>query len=168
MAEGRATLQPGDLLPPFMLRAVDGATVRRADYRGRRHLVLCFVPEVLSGASRALLAALARCQEAYRAAGAETLAVVPAETAGAEVERTLRALPYRVLYDAGGVVQAGLGARGAAGVPRPALCIADRYGEIALLAVGRAASDLSATADLGLSLDDILPTLELLQVRCSL
>ena len=168
MAEGRATLQPGDLLPPFMLRAVDGATVRRADYRGRRHLVLCFVPEALSAASRALLVALARCHDAHRAAGAETLAVVPAGTAGEEIAQVLRALPYPVLYDAGGVVQAGLGARDAAGEPAPALCVADRYGEIALRAVGRPAPDLSAAADLGLPLDDILPTLELLQVRCSL
>lgn len=163
MSDDRAVLCPGELIPSFTLRAVDGQTVRYGDYRGRRHLVLCFLPDVASAPCQALLTTLGRCYASYRAAGAEVLALLPEEAVLGEAEPFLSALPYPLLYDAGGLIRDRFGVPGAEGMPLPALFVTDRYGEVALAGVGR-----EELPGCGLPLDDVLPTLELLQVRCSI
>ena len=35
--------QPGEMIPDFFGRAADGRMVYRREYKGRRHLVLCFI-----------------------------------------------------------------------------------------------------------------------------
>ena len=186
----------GELLPPFMLPTVGGETIRRHDYRGRRHLALYFADAVDCAACRAALAALAERYSDCRAAGAEVLAIIPADNAGDGVEgrgpsgegrrasshprssalgpqpSPLAGAPYPVLCDAEGRVRERYGACTATGEPRAALFVADRHGEIVLRAVAAhrpVGGDGAPRGEgHGLPVDEILPLLELLQMRCAI
>lgn len=141
--------QPGELVPDFFGRAADGRTVYRREYRGRRHLVLCFVAALADDARRALHAALAARHPAMRAAGAEAVVFV-CDGASAEAAPC----PYPVLGDAGGRMHERYGA-----ATTPLLIAADRYGEVVLR---RGLDDIPA------ALDEALAAVEWMQTRCSL
>ena len=162
MTEERTILRPGDLLPPFILQSPEGATVRRSDYRGRRHLVVCAVPDVGAAEYRPLLAALAARHGACRESGAEVLVLTGAAPPEAAPERC----PFPILLDPAWRVAGRLGAVTAGGERSLALVIADRYGELVLCAGGDPLG--AAPAEERLPLEEILPTLELLELRCSL
>lgn len=156
--------QPGELIPPFIARAVDGRAIRRHDYKGRRHLVLFFAHDAGCAACRAALAALAAAYPALREEGGEVLAFLPVAAGAAGAAE---ALPYQVVVGEAGELHGRYGARSATGEPLPALFVADRYGEVVLRAIGRVGAADGAPRH-GLPLDEVLPTLALLQVRCSL
>jgi peroxiredoxin len=165
----------GDLIPPFTLEAVGGGVVRRHDYRGRRHLILAFTHGVGCPSCAALLEALAGRYADYRAEGAEVLAFLPADESRCIAQAGgAAALPYPLLCDAEGRVGARYGARTPAGEPLAALLVADRHGEVVLRAVAGEASNSStpaaptAAAFHGLPLNEVLPLVSLLQVRCSI
>ena len=177
MGAGGVPLGPGvgDLIPPFTLEAVSGGVVRRHDYRGRRHLILVFTHGVGCPSCAALLETLAGHYADYRAEGAEVLAFLPADESRCSAQADdAGALPYPLLCDAGGRVGARYGARTPAGEPLAALLVADRHGEVVLRAVAGEAPNSStpaAPADAalhGLPLDQVLPLVGLLQVRCSI
>ena len=141
----------GALLPDFTVRTIDGRTVHRRDFKGHRHLVICFAPLVGADAPDAPVDALAAQLPSWRAERAELLFCLPA---GA------------VLPDEGGlglvVADHDGPLRERFGVgPGAALFIADRYGEIVFHAVGSA-----SFADLPLG--EVLPILERIEMRCSL
>ncbi|HEX5504949.1 MAG TPA: peroxiredoxin family protein [Thermomicrobiales bacterium] len=152
----------GDLAPAFTLPTTTGATIRRHDYRGRRHLVLAFAHGPGCAACAALLRDLAARYDAFRAEGAEVLAILPAEAAVAAP--LTRDLPYPVLCDRDGGARARYGAQDPDGAPRATLLVADRYGEV----VWRATEPDGPAAGHGLAADEALALVELLQVRCSL
>lgn len=162
MTDERTSLRRGDLLPPFILRAPDGTTVRRSDYRGRRHLVVCAIPDLGAAEYRPLLAALAARHGACRQSGAEVL-VLAGATSGSGLAPQW---PFPIALDPQWRVAGRLGAVTAAGERSLALAIADRYGEIVLCAAGEPSG--AVAAERGLPFDEILPTLELLEMRCSL
>ena len=164
----------GDLIPPFTLEAVGGGVVRRHDYRGRRHLILVFTHGIGCPSCAALLETLAARYADYRAEGAEVLAFLPADEPRCAARADgARALPYPMLCDSEGRARARYGARTPAGEPLAALLVADRYGEVVLRAVADEAPDRSTravptAACHGLPLDEVLPLVGLLQVRCSI
>ena len=165
----------GDLIPPFTLEAVGGGVVRRHDYRGRRHLILAFTHGIGCPSCAALLETLAGRYADYRAEGAEVLAFLPADETGCGAQADgAAAPPYPLLCDAGGRVGARYGARTLAGEPLAALLVADRHGEVVLRAVTGEGSNSTtpaaptAAALHGLPLDEVLPLVSLLQVRCSI
>ncbi len=177
MGAGGVVLGPGvgNLIPPFILEAVGGGMVRRHDYRGRRHLILVFTHRAGCPSCAALLEALAARYADYRAEGAEVLAFLPADESRCVAQTdSAGALPYPLLCDADGRVGARYGAQTPTGEPLAALLVADRYGEVVLQAVAGDASNSStpaAAADAalhGLPLDEVLPLVGLLQVRCSI
>jgi peroxiredoxin Q/BCP len=152
----------GDLAPAFTLPAATGATIRRHDYRGRRHLVLAFLHDPGCDACVALLRGLAGRYDAFRAEDAEVLAILAVDAS--EVADLVSDLPYPVLGDRDGAVRARYGAQDPDGMPRATLFVADRYGEI----VWRAAEPVGTSPAHGLAADEALSLVELLQVRCSL
>ena len=165
----------GDLIPPFTLEAVGGGVVRRHDYRGRRHLILVFTHGTDCPSCAALLETLAGRYADYRAEGTEVLAFLPADESRcvAQADGAV-ALPYPLLCDAESRVGARYGARTPEGEPLAALLVADRHGEVVLRAVAGEASNSSTPAAPtaagfhGLPLDEVLPLVGLLQVRCSI
>ena len=165
----------GDLIPPFTLEAMGGGVVRRHDYRGRRHLILVFTHGIGCPSCAALLETLAARYADYRAEGAEVLAFLPADEPRCPARADgARALPYPLLCDSEGRARARYGARTPAGEPLAALLVADRHGEVVLRAVAGEGEHSSApaastdTAFHGLPLDEVLPLVSLLQVRCSI
>jgi peroxiredoxin len=142
--EAVAAAQPGELLPDFFGRAADGSTLFRREYKGRRHLVLCFAASLPAPRCQELLAALVSRHPSYLAAGAEVV-VFQCDNPPTS--------PLTILADPNGRMHARYGATS------PLLITADRYGEIVLR---RPLDDLAA------ALDEALASVEWMQTRCSL
>lgn len=137
--------QSGELIADFSGNTADGRAIVRREYKGRRHLVLCFVAPLPAAGQLMLAESLAARHAAFREAGAEVVVFGGA---------ALRTAPYPSLADADGRLHARYGV-----AATPILIVADRYGEVV---VRRALDDLAA------DLDEALATVEWLQMRCSL
>ena len=137
--------QPGELIADFSGNTAEGRAIVRREYKGRRHLILCFVAPLPATERPALATALAARHAAFREAGAEVVVFGGA---------ALPTAPYPSLADADGRLHARYGV-----AATPILIVADRYGEVV---VRRALDDLAA------DLDEALATVEWLQMRCSL
>jgi hypothetical protein len=143
-AESTTGPQPGELIADFSGRTADGRTIFRRDFKGRRHLILCFAAPLPAPARRALLDQLAARHAAIRAASAELVTFWCDDPP---------AHPTTILADPDGRTHARYGASS------PLLVAADRYGEIVLR---RPLDDLPA------ALDEALASVEWMQMRCSL
>lgn len=154
-----APLGVGDVLPHFDLPGLNGKRVNRARYRGRQHLAMLFAHDAACPPCRVLIADLRRHHAAVRQEQAE-IVVVLATRAGAPGAVLLDgAPPFPVIPDDGRLARRfGVGAKAAA------LFVADRHGEVRLAAIASRASDAARHE---LPVERILPTLELLQVTCS-
>lgn len=146
----------GDMLPDFTVRTVAGRTIHRRDFKGRRHLIVCFADPRAADGGAGLLAALAGAYEAYRAERADLLLVVD----GAPPPAALAA-PFPVIVDADGDL------RGRFGAPSAALVIADRYGQI-MVREDRPEPAADGAGPGGLPLETIPAALGWLETRCSL
>jgi peroxiredoxin len=155
--EGLAGPRVGELIPDFSVQTTDGRTIHRRDFKGRRHLVLCFAHPQAHDGGCGLLTALDGAYADYRAGRAEVLVVVPpAGAPGGE------AYPFPVTADEGGVVRARFGVAGGA-----ALFIADRYGEV-VVRVDSTEADGTPAEPCGLPLATVPMALEWLETRCGL
>ena len=146
----------GDLLPDFTVRTIDGRTIHRREFKGRRHLILCFAHPQARDGGCGLLAELTGVYAACRAERAELLVVLPA-TAGETATG-----PFPIVVDDEGLLRARFGA-----VATAALFIADRYGEIVVRHDGLDA-DGARPALYGLPIDTLSTVLGWLETRCSL
>ena len=137
----------GTLLPDFTVRTRDGRTIHRRDFKGRRHLVICFAP-LDHGDLATFVAPIMTAASSWRGERAEILLLVPEDSAlPGEYGQVL------VAEDRGEQL------RDRFGVGRDAaLFIADRYGEIVHCAKEMALVPVG----------EVLPLLELLEMRCSL
>ena len=150
-----ALLRPGQLVPNFTLLDSQGEPLRRTIYRGRKHLVLAFLPAVADEAGRAYLRALADRYADIRAAAGEVLALLPASPDElAELRRDL-ALPFPLLSDPDGATGARFLPRGA----QAGVFIVDRYGELYHGAPVRSSAELTAP-------DEILVWLNAVDHQC--
>ena len=143
----------GVLLPDFTVETIAGRTIHRREFKGRKHLVICFAQVGAGTHSRGLVTAIASAYPAWQAERAECLLIV-----NEPVDDAVSPTSPPIVVDTDGQLRARFGVGDGA-----ALFVADRYGEIALYAT---AAD--ATATQSLPLDEVLPTLELLEMRCSL
>lgn len=143
----------GVLLPDFSVETTAGRRIHRREFKGRKHLVVCFAHAGVGTADQGLTAAITALYPSWQGEHAECLLLVtdPAETAIAPASPP-------IVVDVDGLLRARFGVGNEA-----ALFIADRYGEIAFYAAGA-----DATVTHGLPLDEVLPILELLEMRCSL
>jgi hypothetical protein len=137
----------GTLLPDFTVQTCDGRTIHRRDLKGRHHLVLCFAPLGHDDLTT-FTALLLSTAPAWRAERAAVLVLVP-EGASLVGDRGQSV----IAEDHGARLRARFGVDHGA-----AIFIADRYGEIVYHAIGKTT----------VPVDDVLPTLELLEMRCSL
>ncbi len=120
----------GDRLPDVALLAPDGAVVCASDYRQRRNLVLVFLGNPAALRSLPLLQDLAEHYGTFQSATAEVLAVIRGPAAAAEGLGRQLHLPFPVLADPDGGAHRAFGAEDADGRPRPAVFVADRFGEV--------------------------------------
>jgi peroxiredoxin len=120
-----ALIRRGTVVPSFTLPDIAGQPVRRMQYRGRRHLVLAFLPTAGDVGAQAYLRALAGEYAALRETGAEVLVILRERVAALEEVGDL-VLPFPLLIDADGQVTARF-------VPpeaRAGVFVTDRYGEL--------------------------------------
>jgi len=157
------TLEPtghktGVLLPDFTVETMTGRTIHRREFKGRKHLVICFAPAGSGLDGQRFIAAVAANALGWQAERAETLMIVPdpVAPASAAIDPLSQALAIVVDVDGHLRTRFGVGAEAA-------VFIADRYGEIVFYAAGT-----TIIAGHGSRLDEILPLLELLEMRCSL
>lgn len=143
----------GVLLPDFTVETTTGRTIHRREFKSRKHLVVCFTQAGVATDTQALAAAVTALYPSWQGERAECLLIVTDP-----VGITSAPTSPPIIADAAGQLRARFGVGTAA-----ALFIADRYGEIAFYATG---ADAPATQ--GLPLDEVLPTLELLEMRCAL
>ena len=146
--------QEGALLPDFMLHFRDGKVFYRRELKGRSHAVIYFPPDLTLGEELPTLEALTERIPQWQAARAVVMVIVPATDVPSPSFGVEPAL------DRDGVLRERFGVG-----PGGTLIVADRYGEIALRADGA----VGATGTMRpLPLDDVAPTLELLEMRCSI
>lgn len=149
----------GSPAPDFALPATDGRTVRLADHRGRK-VVLLFYRGHWCGACRAQMAELRRTFVLFDDVGAAVLPVSaePLALARAGVERD--GLPFAVLSDETLATIDAYGVRhhdepeGRA-IARPALFVLDRAGAVRFAHVGDAPRDRPAPDLVLLALETI-------------
>jgi hypothetical protein len=155
MGEPSPGPQEGALLPDFAMHFRDGRILYRRELRGRSHAAIYFVPDCPVREEGAILTGLAVRVGTWRAARAAVLIVVPHDRAS-----PTEGLPFEPVIDRDGTLRArfGVGSGGA-------LFVADRYGEIVLRADGIADTPGIASP---LPVDEVAPTLGLLEMRCSL
>jgi len=146
--------QEGAMLPDFTMHFRDGRVLYRRELKGRSHVVIYFPLARPLSTELATLESFAERMPHWQAARAVVLVVL---TADADVPPTLG---FEPVIDRDGALRARFGAG-----PGSTLVVADRYGEIALRADGTSAAIGAGRA---LPLDDVVPTLDLLEMRCSL
>lgn len=145
-----------ELLPDFSAQFTDGRQFHRRDLKGRQHAVIYFMPHGSVESGLIVLHMFAVQEATWRAARAAILVVLP--TATTPIPSGLHVAP--VLDRDGGLrARFGVGRQGA-------LFVVDRYGEIVLRIDD--AEPLAAAPPAGSPHEQILPTLELLEVRCTL
>jgi peroxiredoxin len=147
----------GELIPDFTVQTVEGRRIHRRDFKGRRHLVICFAHPQASDGGQGLLGAIAGSYDAYRAGRGEVLVVLSSDGAMGE-----EGYPFPVVADVGGVLCSRFGTTDGA-----ALIIADRYGEV-VVRVDSTEVDGAPPEPYGLPLATVPMALEWLETRCGL
>jgi peroxiredoxin len=71
----------GVLLPDFTVETMTGRTIHRREFKGRKHLVICFAPAAFAVVGQQLVTAVAAKSLAWQAERAETLVIVPGPVA---------------------------------------------------------------------------------------
>jgi len=114
-SELRPAVAPGQPAPDFVLPAVDGSgTVSLADYRGRAPLFLALFPGLWCPFCRRALAQIGTTEQALKASGVETLAIVATSPENAGLYFRFRPTRLRLAADP------DLTTHRAFGVPKPA------------------------------------------------
>lgn len=102
-------VQVGDLAPDFSAVAADGTTIRLADYRGRKAVVVFFYPRDFSPVCTAEACAFRDAYEDFVAAGAEVIGISSdSEESHRNFGRDHR-LPFRLIADSQGTLRALFG-----------------------------------------------------------
>src|SRR5437667_328651 len=123
-----AVARRGEVLPGFMLPAIDGSSVSLESYRGRTNLVVVFAGDKMDESLVAvLLEELVARREEFTLEAVQVLVAVTSRPA-AVPKRGLWALP--VLVDDGAHIHRNVGATDAVGRPAPAVFVTDRFPEI--------------------------------------
>lgn len=105
------SVRAGDVAPDFALPAQDGATVRLADYRGRRAVVLYFYPKDATPICTAEARAFRDSYEVFTEAGAEVIGVSRDPVSAHQQFAARHCLPFILLSDREGTVSRRYGVR---------------------------------------------------------
>ncbi len=122
------TPRTGAMLPDVALLAPDGSPVPLSGYRHASNLILAFLGRRSAVLASPLVPDLKAQYAAIREAAAEVLIVLLGTPAEAGAARAALRLPFPVLADPDGRAHERFGADRAGS--RPAIYVADRFGEI--------------------------------------
>src|SRR5437773_5017642 len=131
MVTGSSTMtiaRRGELLPGFMLPAIDGSSVSLESYRGRTNLVVVFAGDKMDESPVGmLLEELVARREEFTLEATQVLVAVTSQPAtGPQPGRWA----FTVLVDDGAHIHRNVGATDAVGRPAPAVNVTDRFREI--------------------------------------
>ena len=150
----------GDQLPQFTGETPIGETIRLRDFYMRCNLAVVFTDGPDYGATRDLLRGLAERRAAMQAEAGEALAVIFGNpTIVRELVASL-ALPFPIVVDADGAIHRRYGLIDAAGEPRAAIFLADRFGTVFEASLASAEHPIMGAAD-------VPGWLEFIACRCS-
>lgn len=133
-------LKVGDQAPSFSLPASNGTTVRLADFRDKRKVVLAFFPKAFTGVCSREMAGLRDHQSQFDDSGAQVLGIsldrLEIQTKFADSLK----LPFPLLSDRDGKTAAAYGVKGALWAHRTTFVI-DERGRILSILEGKDAVD---------------------------
>lgn len=149
----------GQVLRDFALPSAAGKQVQLSDCRGRANLVVVLAGARGSRPRLELLRQLASRHAAILEQETQVMAVLCCPREQAQAIKARAQLPFIVLADSDGAVHRSLGAFDHSGLPRLAVYVTDRYGEV-FAAWRTATGDASPTAQ------EILEWLEFVNRQC--
>ncbi|MEO5761920.1 MAG: peroxiredoxin [Vicinamibacteria bacterium] len=133
-------LNAGDDAPAFALTASNGKTVRLADYKGKKKVVLAFFPKAFSGGCAKEMAAFRDQQAAFDAQDTQILAISLDDLDTQKKFAESLKLTFPVLSDKGGRAATAYGVKGAMWAARTNFVI-DESGKIIAIFAGKEAID---------------------------
>jgi peroxiredoxin Q/BCP len=123
-------LAVGEVAPDFSVPDQNGETVKLADFKGKRNVVLIFYPaNETPGCTRQLCAARDSFDK-YLAAEAAVLGVNPADSASHLSFANNHSLPFPLLADTDGAMVRNYGSRGMGGVTTRTVYVIGKDGKI--------------------------------------
>jgi peroxiredoxin len=120
----------GDKLPGFTGETPTGGKIRLRDFYMRRNLAVVFTDGPDYDATRDLLRGLAERRAEVQAEAGEALAVISGEPDVVHELVATLGLPFPVVVDADGAIHRRYGLVDAAGKPKAAVFLADRFGTV--------------------------------------
>jgi peroxiredoxin Q/BCP len=136
------TLAVGDLAPPFVATTGDGATIRLADYLGKRGLVLFFYPRNGTPVCTKQACAFRDAYTKFVDAGFEVIGVSSGSPKSHLAFSQQHQLPFPLISDSDGSLRALYGASKALGIiPGRVTYVIDRDGRIRMIYSALFASD---------------------------
>ena len=129
LLDGTPGIRPGDPAPDFSLADASGKTVRLADYRGRKAVVLYFYPkDDTPGCTKEACTFRDQYQD-FQDAGAEVIGVSSDSTASHAKFTDKYRLPFVLVADPGGTVRKAYGVPATLGLlPGRVTFVIDREG----------------------------------------
>lgn len=138
-------LKVGDQAPAFSLPASTGKTIRLADYKGKKKVVLAFFPKAFTGGCTKEMSGLRDYQKTFDESGAQILGVsmdgLATQTKFAESLK----LTFPILSDPNGKAAAAYRVKGALWANRTTFVI-DQDGKITTILEGKDAIDPALAA----------------------
>lgn len=117
-------LKPRTMIPVFQLMSAEGKPVNIWDYKGRRNMVLAFLPQADCAECLDFLQSVSRMYHRYHEENAVLLAIVRGDVGSATGLYDRLHPPFPILYDEIGEVTGRYTDR------LPAVFVADKFGEL--------------------------------------
>ncbi len=135
----------GDVAPDFSLSATNGKTVKLADYRGKKTVVLAFFPKAFTGGCTKEMSNLRDVHPQIADASAQVLGV---STDNLETQTKFAeslTLPFPLLADPEGVAAKAYGVANPAGYANRVTFVIGKDGKVTSVIEGKDAIDPTAT-----------------------
>lgn len=133
-------LAVGDLAPDFEAKDQNGQTVRLADYKGQKSVVMIFYPMNETPGCTAQLCAARDAFDQYKKADAVVLGVNPADAESHKKFAEAQNYQFSLLADTDGAIVRNYGTRGLAGVVNRTVYVVGKDGRIAFAQRGMPAT----------------------------
>jgi peroxiredoxin Q/BCP len=131
LISGKVGLAPGDRAPEFSLPDANGRSVRLADFRGKRAVVLYFYPKDDTPGCTKEACGFRDSYEEFTAAGAEVIGVSSDSGASHQGFARKHKLPFTLLSDRDGTVRKQYGVPATLGLlPGRVTFVIDRAGVV--------------------------------------